>query len=486
MSNRHQKDIKITKTIPLIILVPISLILLNILLGLAVIISMHLSWLLANINTVILALVIIGIAILYRQFNLTWLALIAMIGGVICGMYGLEFQDIKDREFLHNISLSEVVNKPEAGGYYFTNATVRSEYTTTFHKQTYDRRGSTTTFFYAAPVTEDTWNPQQEIKVWAVCGPGDQIKDWEKPFKAGLRARRLELEDFHAVVQQAIDQYGLKSHPNAVLIHWTPSPEQAAQIYLDNIIEAALVWNIIWLAGLIGTRIYLFFKRKKISTIPAQIKNDTVAHKDHIPGAVLFRVFFTVLCFIALEFALFLSQMPFSSLLSIMALVVALVFYIIASVSLQIAHHKDNGRLIHLFWFLVYPFMVYGVVFLSFDFKSRLFWLFPGYFYFLSITGGFMCGLLLSPFIAARKNIPRRRINEIVREGFVYLKSYRLRSTAGVMFTAITVVLVYYYLHLMSQFVELSPFQITAFCFFQFAAIIAVIRFTYGHTLFNH
>jgi len=474
------------KKIPLIVLVPIEIIVLNVLMGSAILISMHLSWLLANINTVILGLVIIGIAFIYRQFSFTWLALIAVIGGIIGGMYGLEYQDIKGREFIRGISLADAVKKPEAGGYYFTEGKVRSEYTATFIRRTRDQKGrTTTTFFYAAPVTEANWTPQQEVMVWAVCGPGDNTKDWEKPFKAGIRARKMEREEFRKVVRLAIDQYGLMSHPDAILIHWVPSPDSAAQDYLGKILEAVLIWNVIWLVGLIGVRIYLFFKRKKKPVHPKQIKENAESSKDSVSGRVLIRIIFTVWCFIALEFALFLSRMKFSSFISIMGLMVGLVFFIIASVSLQVAHHKDKRPFTDLFWFLLFPFIAYGVIFFSFDFSSKLFWIFPGYFYFLSITGGFVFGILLSPFIAARDNIPKRRIKQIVREGFVYLKSHGLRSAAGIMFSAILTVLVYYYWYMLSHFVELSLFQTVIFYVFQFAAILAVIRFTYRHTKFN-
>ncbi len=468
------------KPTPLYILVPAGLVVLNVLIGIALLISMYFSWEMASFNAVILGIVTVVTAFLYRQLSFTWVALIGVAGGVICGMYAVEFQDIKGREIARNISPADAVHFPEAGGYHFTDASLRTEFTGTYVKKNTDSKGhTTTTFYYAAPVTDKNWNRNLPVMVWAVQGPGDNKENWKKPFNAGIRARKTDREEFLTTVRETRRQYNLTSNPKAILIHWVASPETAAQDYLAELVFALVFWNISWLVGLVGARIYLFFKRKKTPP-PTPKKIVTPTSPD-----VLFRFIFSVYCFIALEFSIFFSKLEMSLTLAIFALVVAIVFFIVASASLHIAHRKDGRPVTDLLWMALYPYAVYGVVFLSFDVKNPFFWLFPGYFYFLTITGGFMAGIFLSPFMAGNRGESRQSIMTKVKAGFAFLKNHGKRCVAGVMFLAVTVVLVFVFLRLLSQMAQLSAFQVIGICLFLFAAILAVSRFTYRHTHFN-
>jgi len=102
----------------------------------------------------------------------------------------------------------------------------------------------------------------------------------------------------------------------------------------------------------------------------------------------LFRFLFVVYCFATLILALVVSGFDFSSTILVMLLLIGTIFYIIASTALQVAHKKEGRPLIDLVLVIFYPFLVYYLMFFSFDIKSKLFLMFPGYFYFLVITGG--------------------------------------------------------------------------------------------------
>lgn len=464
------------KPTSLLKLLPLNFMVLNGILAVSALIAAHLSWMLGVIIAILLGLVVITISFLHREASFSWTALIAVVAGLICGMSILNYYDVKDREIVKGISLADAVNYPEAGGYYFTGGKVRMDLVGSYVKRSKStNRSSTVSYYYAAPVVGETWEPGQAVTVWAVHCVSEPKKLWEQPFRAGVRPDTIFREELATAVRHAVNSHGLRSHEKAVMIEWVSSPDAAVKAHLDEFKSNVLVFNIIWLVGLLLGRIYFFFRRgkekKKGESTSGEVESKV---REPISPSDLLRFLFVSYCFIALVFALFFSGVDFSLLVPIVLLVIGIVFYIIANVALLGAHKKEDRSLTDLLVVMVYPFLVYLLVFLSFDFGGKLFWMFPGFFYFLVITGGFVLGLLFSPFIAGG-----------IREGFRVMGKMGVMKYIGFMLSGVFVVLVWFFTRFLSGFTELTSVQTAVFWFFLLLGIYVVIKFSYRHSTFN-
>lgn len=255
------------KPTSLFILIPISLILLNVILAISAAISAHLSWGLAIVIAILLGLMTITISFFYREPSFSWTALMAVVAGLICGISINSYYDVKDREIVNGITLADAVNHREAGGYRFTEGTVRTNLMGTYAKRSESsRHSSSLSYYYAAPLVTDSWTPRQPVTVWVVKQSVYKKEHWEKPLRAGLRVEAIFKDDLAMAVREAESSHGLTSHPGAVMIEWVESPEEAQEAYFTEFKETALTFNIIWLVGLLCGRLYSYFRRKKKRT----------------------------------------------------------------------------------------------------------------------------------------------------------------------------------------------------------------------------
>lgn len=457
-------------------LTPLSFIVLNGILAVSAMIAAHLSWGLAVVIAVILGLTTITISFFYREPSFSWTALMAVIAALICGLSITGYYDLKDREIIRDISLAETINHPEAGGYHFTEGNVRTDLMGTHVRRSKSsNRSSTVSYYYAAPVVPDSWRPGQAVTVWAVQQSTLRKERWEQPLRAGLRTEALFKEELEAAVADAINSHNLTSHPKAVMIEWVESPEAAVTAYLDEFKETALVLNILWLIGLLAGRAFLSRRRKKKkpADIPAP---DAAEPKEYKPIATpdLIRFLFVVYCLLALAFALYFSTVDFSTFLPITLLVVGIVFFIVAAGALLTAHKKEDRPLLDLLIVAAYPYLVYLLTFLSLDVESTLFWMFPGFFYFLVITGGFVLGILFSPFMALG-----------FREGLKTVGKMGPMKYVGLVLAGVFGAVAWFFTRFLSNFTELTSFQSAVFWFFLLVGVLSVIKFSYRHTSFN-
>ncbi len=199
----------------------------------------------------------------------------------------------------------------------------------------------------------------------------------------------------------------------------------------------------------------------------------------------LFRFLFVIYCLSTLVLAFIFSGIDFSHFIPAMLSIIGFVFYIIANTALLVAHHKEERPLNDLVFIIFYPCLVYFLMFFSFDFQSKFFWLFTGYFYFLVITGGFILGIFLSPLLARKKGYSWKEVGHFIRAGINFIRNMGLLGYAGFMFMGIFVGLVYFFTRFLSRFSPLSSLQTAVFFFFLFMGIFGVIKFTYRHTAFN-
>jgi hypothetical protein len=477
---------------PLIKLIPLSFIVLTGILGISLLISAHISWVLAIIFSITLGLAVIVVSFLYRELSMSWTALCAVLAAILCGMYLSSYYDVKDREIIRDVSLAEAMKYPDAGGWIFTEGAVRSDLSATYaYRATHTDGTPTVSYYYAAPIITKNWNRGLPVTVWAVRQRYDKEEFWDQPLKAGVRVDPHSRDHFRTAVGIAAQKHGLTSHENFIMVKWVPSPEKAVATYLEDFKSTAIIWYIVWLVGLLAGRIFIGFRRRKqkaTGTDPEPSTTDSPAKTAKpITTANLLRFLFVVYCFLALEFSLFVSGLDFSSAINIILLTVAIVFFIIASTSLLKAHKSEGRPLTDLLWIMLYPFPAYAAVFFTIDIGSNLFWAFPGYFYFLAITGGFVLGIVFSPFLAKRKATEREKddIARAVRDGIGKTKSSGALRSIAILLTGAFVAVAYFFTRFLAGLAELTIVQKGIFCFLLLLAVAGVVKFTVRHTRFG-
>ncbi|MBN2206597.1 MAG: hypothetical protein JW742_04265 [Candidatus Aminicenantes bacterium] len=204
---------------------------------------------------------------------------------------------------------------------------------------------------------------------------------------------------------------------------------------------------------------------------------------DRKKGAGL-RTLFIVFCFAATIVSLIVARPSLSSLLVSIPVVIGFVFYIVASVALQVAHAAAGRPLRELLFVAAYPFLAYALVFCRIDFGSAAFRAFPGVFYFLTLTGGFILGTLLSPLLARRKGREWGEAAEAVWSGIAFLRALGLFASALIVLPALVLSLAGAALYLTLKLWSLTRFQLALLFLLLAAGTAVVVVFTFKQTVF--
>ena len=197
------------------------------------------------------------------------------------------------------------------------------------------------------------------------------------------------------------------------------------------------------------------------------------------------RTLFVLYSFAATIVSLIAARPPMSKLWVSLPVVIGFVFYLVASVALQVAHAADGRSLFELLIAAAYPFLAYAVVFFRLDVGAASFWAFPGVFYFLMFTGGFILGTLLSPLLARRKGRDWTAIGEAAWTGVEFLKGQGLFGSALIVLPALLLSLAGAALYFSAKLWVLTSFQKAVLFMFLAAGAAAVIFFTFKHTVFG-
>ncbi|MCJ7586807.1 MAG: hypothetical protein MUQ00_02755 [Candidatus Aminicenantes bacterium] len=198
-----------------------------------------------------------------------------------------------------------------------------------------------------------------------------------------------------------------------------------------------------------------------------------------------FRTAFVLFCFAATIASLVVARPPMTKLWVTLPVVLGFVFYLVASVALQVAHSGDGRPLFELAVVTAYPFLVYLLVFRRLDVGSGSFWAFPGVFYFLMITGGFILGTVLSPLLARRKGHSWAAIGDTVWTGLEFLKGQKLFGSALIVLPALLISLAGAALYFSSKLWVLKTYQKAELFVLLAIGTSVVIFFTFKHTVFG-
>ncbi len=124
--------------------------------------------------------------------------------------------------------------------------------------------------------------------------------------------------------------------------------------------------------------------------------------------------------------------------------VCGLVFYIVALGAILISHRNNARPLWELPLAFMAPYLLYAILFLSFDLSSKELWRFTGAFQFISIAGGFFLGIVLSPLIgAAIGPYTGREALDFTLLGFRFIDRIGLRAFGILLGAGLVTALVY-------------------------------------------
>ena len=199
------------------------------------------------------------------------IASIAAMAAAILGSLSITaYRDAARGEILRDVSVTDAVNHPTASGFYFNDAVVKTSCQGRYESSPTSRRSSARgQSYYAVPVVSADGESDTEVAVWAVCGELQAChKSWDSPLNAGLRVSP-PFDSFIEATKAAQERCGLTSHPNAVLIEWVASPEEATSQKLEDYWFAVKFWNIAWLVTAVGiAAVTGFLRRKKGEAVP--------------------------------------------------------------------------------------------------------------------------------------------------------------------------------------------------------------------------
>ncbi len=157
--------------------------------------------------------------------------------------------------------------------------------------------------------------------------------------------------------------------------------------------------------------------------------------------------------------------------------VCGLVFYIVALGAILISHRNSARPLWELPLAFMAPYLLYAILFLSFDLSSKELWRFTGAFQFISISGGFFLGIILSPLIAvAIGSYTGREALDFSVLGFRFIGRIGLRAFGIVLGAGLVTALVYIAWLLV---VEVREIIIMKKIFFYLALIASTALFAY-------
>mgnify|MGYP007088118957 CR=1 FL=1 len=127
---------------------------------------------------------------------------------------------------VRGVSVSQAPRFPKAQRFHFTDGMPSERLTARFYKAGHRGPGVT---YWAAPVTVEGWRQSEPVTLWVCAGSKDELAEWTKPHRKGLRVGALGGDGCKGAVLAAEQAFGLRSAPNAPVITWLESPQKALQ-----------------------------------------------------------------------------------------------------------------------------------------------------------------------------------------------------------------------------------------------------------------
>ena len=213
----------------------------------AAFVSMSMAWSFGIVVAIVGSLATMVLAYKWWRPSLAWAGLLALPAGVLAGMDAAAWADLSRSPHARDVLVAEAPAHADAAAFSFRDGTVRADL---WGKST--RAGRSRRDFWAAPVTGEGWTDDQPVTVWAVC---DQMfgckKEWSQPFRAGVRPSAPVSEHFGKAIADAETSRRLATAPDAAMIIWVPSVEQAIAEPLERLWFGVELWTITFVVTLV-------------------------------------------------------------------------------------------------------------------------------------------------------------------------------------------------------------------------------------------
>jgi len=222
------------------------------------------SWYLAIAATVVLSLGLVVAGMIWRQGSLCWAALVALPAGILCAMELGDYVELRRGEVVRLANPSQASAHPDAAAFLFDQALVRADLQATYRHESRTRASqpATITYYHLAPVVTGEWDQAQPIHAWAVCTREPCKQDWEKPFRAAIRAPRRKNEEYGVAAGRAESEHSVSSEPAAAFLIWVASPEPAIGEYRRSFWLAVQFWAGFLVAGWVIYGGYRLFRKR--------------------------------------------------------------------------------------------------------------------------------------------------------------------------------------------------------------------------------
>ncbi len=248
---------------------------LNAAMGAAALLSRYLSWGFGIAAGIIFGLVIVVLSFKFKRWVLFFCGIYALTGVVLTSMSIRDYVTARSGGVVEGLSVREAADHPVAGGYRFRDAVLRSDVRGQVQTSHADVNGFRTShWYYVAAVVPEDWTGREPVAVWAACGEiASCRKDWDKPFKAGVRLNpeTTSIPDYRKAVEDAESSAGVTSAPNALFIAWVENPSAAIDKYKSDAFLTAKIWNIVWMVNVLAVWAFSIIKKRKAERDPRGI-----------------------------------------------------------------------------------------------------------------------------------------------------------------------------------------------------------------------
>lgn len=215
-----------------------------------------------------------GMTIVFLSFRaqaipLLFAAILAFCGGFLSAMHIRDASFSIGKRVVTGVSLSEAKQFPDALGYRFDDAIVKSNIIGSYDSPSGD--GSPSVTYEVSPIVNSSWKRGDEIHAWAICYTLSCDAVWEQPYSAGVvpNPETTSTSCFWKAVENAEKVHSIKSAKGAILIEWIAEPETIVRRAMNRFWWAVKFWMaswvVVWLIGIIILILKPFFIRWKQS-----------------------------------------------------------------------------------------------------------------------------------------------------------------------------------------------------------------------------
>jgi len=151
---------------------------------------------------------------------------------------------------VHNISVSEAIEYPDASIFSFKDGFVKKEFLGVKDEYIKTKKSIIKIYScYVAPVVPLNWKKEDPIPLWVGLYRDKEKGTWDNDYRRGFRISKYK-NYFMMAILDAEKKHGIKSLKNAPLIIWTnnPSNELNTKIIISSLISGFFI--LVWLIGL--------------------------------------------------------------------------------------------------------------------------------------------------------------------------------------------------------------------------------------------